>query len=239
MKVDTHIHILPCIDDGSSSLEESSSIFLRLKEQGVKGLVATPHFYYEKESVERFVTKRNAALTELRAFLGDNTTRGFRFALSAEVHISKGVSSVPNLNKLCIKNTKYLPIELPIANLDMDSYLEICNIIHKHRLYPIVCNFERCIIMYSEEHIKKVIGLPHAAFNINALSFNDKKVAKMALEMHMNGKSIFVCSNSHNTQKRPPDVLEENIPLDDIYCKLVYKRICDSNADFFKNTVFI
>ena len=237
MWVDTHIHILPCIDDGASSLEESSQIFLRLKEQGVRGLVATPHFYHEKESIERFMLKRKSALTELRSFIG-NGTRGFRFVLSAEVHISQGVSSIPSLNKLCIKNTKYLPIELPVANLDMDSYLEICNIIHKHRLYPLVCNFERCIIMYSEENLKKVMGLPHASFNINALSFTDKKVAKIALEMHMSGKPIFVCTNSHNTQKRPPDVLEENIPLDDVYCKLVYKRICDSNAEFFKNIVF-
>ena len=43
--IDVHSHILPWIDDGSRSLEESMEMLRQEAEQGIQRVVATPHFY--------------------------------------------------------------------------------------------------------------------------------------------------------------------------------------------------
>ena len=43
--IDFHTHILPRIDDGSGSSQESLELLALEKEQGVDRIVFTPHFY--------------------------------------------------------------------------------------------------------------------------------------------------------------------------------------------------
>lgn len=42
--IDIHNHILPRVDDGSRSMEESIELIKNLKEKGVTGIVLTPHY---------------------------------------------------------------------------------------------------------------------------------------------------------------------------------------------------
>ena len=52
--IDLHSHILPNIDDGSKSLEESIAIIKQAVSNGVTDIIVTPHFIlgssYNKES---------------------------------------------------------------------------------------------------------------------------------------------------------------------------------------------
>lgn len=63
--IDFHSHILPGIDDGSASVEESLKLLEMLAEQGVKTVVATPHFYPDRTSVSDFLRRRDAAYQRL------------------------------------------------------------------------------------------------------------------------------------------------------------------------------
>lgn len=42
--IDWHSHILPGIDDGSGSIEESLALLKMQREQGADTVIATPHF---------------------------------------------------------------------------------------------------------------------------------------------------------------------------------------------------
>ena len=53
--IDIHTHILPGLDDGSSSIEESEKMLCMLSEQGVDTVVATPHFYIDDTKGEEFL----------------------------------------------------------------------------------------------------------------------------------------------------------------------------------------
>ena len=44
--VDIHSHILPKIDDGSQNLNMTYEMLRRCSDDGVKKIVATPHYYY-------------------------------------------------------------------------------------------------------------------------------------------------------------------------------------------------
>ena len=52
--IDFHTHILPGIDDGSRNSEESIQMLNLEQEQDITKIVFTPHFYANRNSVERF-----------------------------------------------------------------------------------------------------------------------------------------------------------------------------------------
>ena len=58
--IDFHTHILPEIDDGSQSIKESIQLVKKLSEQGVKTIIATPHFHTEPDTLDLFIRKRNS-----------------------------------------------------------------------------------------------------------------------------------------------------------------------------------
>lgn len=45
LTVDLHSHLIPNIDDGSQSIEQSVEMILKLKEFGVKKIITTPHVH--------------------------------------------------------------------------------------------------------------------------------------------------------------------------------------------------
>ena len=56
--IDFHSHILPNIDDGSRSIEETFNLIKEAKEVGFEGIVLTSHYiegYYETDVPERDV----------------------------------------------------------------------------------------------------------------------------------------------------------------------------------------
>ena len=48
--IDFHSHILPGMDDGSQTVEESLTLLEMLRAQGVDTVAATPHFYARENS---------------------------------------------------------------------------------------------------------------------------------------------------------------------------------------------
>ena len=103
--IDIHTHILPCIDDGSPSVEVSIEMLRSLSEQGVKKVVLTPHFYAYRTDVESFVKKQEKALNALLEGL-KKTPVDISLYLGAEVLYFDDVWAVDNLDALTIKGTK-------------------------------------------------------------------------------------------------------------------------------------
>ena len=64
--IDFHSHVLPGIDDGSRSVEESIAMLQAEAAQGIRHVVATPHFYPHHDSPEHFLEKRREAEEALR-----------------------------------------------------------------------------------------------------------------------------------------------------------------------------
>lgn len=78
--IDLHTHILPNIDDGSRSIDETFNLIKEAKEAGFQKIVLTSHYmenYYETEIAEREVWVKaiqenlNAKGIEIDLFLGN------------------------------------------------------------------------------------------------------------------------------------------------------------------------
>ena len=68
--VDFHSHILPEMDDGSSSPEESLKMLEMSARQGIDHIFATSHFYPDEEDPSSFLRRRAEAYGKLMAYIG-------------------------------------------------------------------------------------------------------------------------------------------------------------------------
>ena len=109
--IDFHSHILPGADHGSDGTETSLAQLSLLRKAGVDIVVATSHFYPQNDTVEAFLKKREKAAEELARHKSDK----IKIALGAEVYCVAGLENSEGLEKLTIKGTNTLLLEMPMA----------------------------------------------------------------------------------------------------------------------------
>ena len=107
--VDLHCHILPGIDDGAKNLDVSMTLLRKEVQDGVAGIVFTPHFHYERISVEDFAAKRRAAFLQV-AKAAKETGLPLAAKLGAEVYFTTALPSLDLPNQ-----TTFLSNSLPPA----------------------------------------------------------------------------------------------------------------------------
>ena len=108
--IDLHTHILPNVDDGSSSLEESLALLRMLASQGVTLTAATPHFYAASDKPEQFFLRRESAWQQLSAAMESGMPC---VLLGAEVAFYRNISQMQQLERFCIGSSRLLLIEMP------------------------------------------------------------------------------------------------------------------------------
>ncbi len=136
MYIDFHTHILPEMDDGSNSVQESLLMIEKMRNAGVEIVIATPHFYPHCESIEAFLKRRANAYQLFNGAL----TGGPKVLLGCEVLLCKGMERMPGIERLCIEGTNCILIELPfyewnheiVATLQQLSQMELLHIVMAH-----------------------------------------------------------------------------------------------------------
>jgi protein-tyrosine phosphatase len=101
------------MDDGSKRVQESLELLSMLSAQGVDTVIATPHFYANDESVDRFLERRAECYGRLCDALPDGVPK---MLLGAEVSYYPGISRLEGLSRLCIEGTDILLLEMPFTH---------------------------------------------------------------------------------------------------------------------------
>ena len=109
--IDFHTHILPGADHGSVSLEVSLWQINEARRHGITKIVATPHFYPERITVDEFCKIIDSSYSKLES----NLPNGIELRVGAEVLVCPGLENLLGLERLCINGTKILLIELPLG----------------------------------------------------------------------------------------------------------------------------
>jgi len=142
LKVDFHCHILPDVDHGSSSVEQSLRMLRAAKESGIRTIVAAHHFYGQKSTVSDFLDKRNQAYDLLhKAMMPEEQLP--RIVKGAEVYMTTELAHLKDLDRLCIENTDYILIEMPYEYWSKWVYESIFHIIVERKLIPVIAHVER------------------------------------------------------------------------------------------------
>lgn len=68
--IDFHSHVLPRIDDGSHSSEESLGMLQISASQGIDVMAATSHFYATEDRISSFLNRRRCSEERLKEQIG-------------------------------------------------------------------------------------------------------------------------------------------------------------------------
>lgn len=148
--IDFHTHILPNIDDGSRSIDETFNLIKEAKEVGFDGIILTSHYienHYETNVPERDVWVK--AISENLEAKGIDTN----LFLGNEIYISDNMMSLLEERKAStINNSCYVLFELPLTVEPMNLYDAIYSL-QENKLIPILAHPERYTFVQKEPEL--------------------------------------------------------------------------------------
>ena len=204
MFTDFHSHILPEIDDGSASVEESIKLLEIEAQQGIERVVATPHFYANHDSPERFLERRAKAKSLLEEAL-ENRDDLPKIEIGAEVHFFRGISDSEFLPELTISNKRFILIEMPMSEWTDSMYSEIEAIYTQRGITPIMAHMDRYISPFRTRKIPEKLSKMPVLVQANASFFLQGGLTTgLALKLLKEDKIQLLGSDCHNLTKRPP-----------------------------------
>ena len=110
--IDIHSHLLPKVDDGVHSFEDSLAILQGLSEQGVTDVIITPHYVAETEWVSPRA-QNEKLLAELKSAAADIPVNLY---LGNEIYIDPNVAEMLEAGTISsLAGSKYLLLELPMS----------------------------------------------------------------------------------------------------------------------------
>lgn len=203
--LDVHSHILPGMDDGSASLEQSVAMLREEADQGILRVIATPHFYPRRESVESFLKRREAALTALREAMAQQEDLP-ELLMGAEVFYYTGMSDSPDLRKLAIEGTNYILVEMPDGEWAPRMYRELERVALQQGLTPIVAHIDRYIRPWRTKGIPQRLAMLPVLVQANGAFFLNRKTRFLAMKLLKKGYIHLLGSDAHNMTDRTPNL---------------------------------
>ncbi len=195
--IDIHTHLLPLVDDGSTSEEESFAILKRYEKKGVKAVVLTPHFKGKYKTTakeikilfENFCRRAKASGINLKLFLGQ------------EIHNYKDiVKDLVNGKFLTINGTKYVLFEA--GRVGSNEFTEKVYRIVINGFVPIIAHVER----YPSIKEKDIIEVKNmgALIQVNAGSLftrHNRKRKRFVNRLIRQSLVDLISSDAHTSRK--------------------------------------
>ena len=218
--VDFHSHILQCMDDGSRSLEISFAMLKTEAQQGVDRMIATPHFYGDRDSMEDFLERRQRSYQSMMA-----AKPGVQVMLGSEVFYFNGIGKADAIRRLCIEGTDVILLELPFGQWNREIYENVKNLIEVQKLTVVLAHVERFYKFQKNPSIwEQMMELP-LYWQMNTGSFLDWKRRKTALRLLRERKSVLLGSDCHNMELRSPNLAAGRAVIDKKLGKAYLGRI--------------
>lgn len=219
--LDFHSHILPEIDDGAQSVDESITMLRMLKEQGVSTVALTSHYIAMDESPAEFLENRKIAFEKLNDEIEKSGEDLPKLLLGAEVYYYPGISKMEELSSLSLESTNLLLLEMPMAPWGEYAFREIEEIINTSSITVVLAHIERYLKYLKKGSLERLLDMG-ALIQVNASFLFSRHTKRKSLKMFKEGQFHFIGSDCHNTQHRPPrindaiDVLKEKFSNESI-----------------------
>lgn len=232
--VDFHSHILPRIDDGSSSLEESLAMLCLEAEHGIEHVIATPHFYAKHDAPDRFLKRREKAKVCLRDALAEKTGLP-KISVGAEVYFFSGISNSDALWELTIEKNGCIMLEMPHPPWTSSMYRELEHIYVRQGITPIIAHVDRYIRPFKTYGIPERLHEMPVLVQANASFFLHCFTRGMALRMLREDKIQLLGSDCHNMTSRPPNLGQALRVIERCLGQEVLDRICSYQNDILSD----
>lgn len=210
--IDFHTHIIPNIDDGSRSVEETFNLIKEAKEVGFEGIILTSHYienYYETDAPERDVWVK--AISDSLKAKGIETN----LYIGNEIYISENIMDLLiNRKASTINNTSYVLFEMPLNAEPMNLY-DVIYSLQENKLVPVLAHPERYSFVQKEPELiydliqKGVLMQANYGSILGQYGENAKMIVRKFLEndmIHFLGSDVH---RQNSIYKKIPQALEE------------------------------
>ena len=206
--IDFHSHILPGIDDGSRSIEQTIRMLKEAKEAGFTKIISTSHYiegYYESDEAER---------TELLNEVQKNIS-GIELYLGNEIYITNNmINLIQNKKASTINNSKYVLFEFPLSAKSMNDKEVVYRLI-ENGFVPVIAHPERySYVQDNPEYIEELAEMG-ALFQANygsIIGMYGKKAEKTLKKLLKNDLIRFFGTDSHRIDQvytKMPKILKK------------------------------
>ncbi len=229
--LDFHSHILPEIDDGAQSVEESIAMLKMLKEQGVQTVALTSHYIAMDESPDDFLQRRERSLKILKDEISKSGEVTPKLMLGAEVYYYPNICKMEELRKLTLDDTGLLLMEMPMATWGEYAIKEIIDLVNSSDITVVIAHIERALKYQKKGTIERLID-NGVLMQVNASFFISRSTRKKALKMLKNNLIHFIGSDCHNTKYRPPKIDEALKIIEDKFHKEFVDEFISSQNEY-------
>lgn len=208
--IDIHSHILPGIDDGSKSIEMTLDMIKRAEREGLKNIVATPHFRrgcfeITYNEVKDLVLKINKLLESEGIDIKVHAGQEVYFSEKIIDDFEEGIIGT-------INDGKYMLIEFPMRKIPKEA-ADYMYELKLRGVTPIIAHPERYSEVISNVEVLNQFIDEGCLFQLNAGSVRGdfgKDVKKTAEKLIKYGVYSFIGSDAHNNKSRNTGILEES-----------------------------
>jgi protein-tyrosine phosphatase len=196
--IDIHNHLLPGIDDGAKTIEETKMLVSGMKKINIAGAIATPHTFakYWNNTSTSISNAYNIAT-------GSEEEKSFLKGYASEYMLDKTLIERVNNEKLLCLHDSYILVELSLVSCPLDLY---------EMLFELKCKDYKIIIAHPEryfyfhKHIDKFEKLKSFGvyFQLNLLSltgYYGREVQKTAERLIEKNLYDFTGTDIHNEEQ--------------------------------------
>ena len=203
--IDVHTHILPAMDDGSKDLNMTAEMIRTEAAQGVRKIVATPHFYAHRTKIDEFLERRSRRLQQVSGlFASESDLPGL--AYGAEVYYFPGIGSASRIESLCVEGTDILLLEMPFAQWTDQEYMDVSDLIKRKHLHIVLAHIDRYWGLQRKKQIwNDIMDLPLTR-QINAESLLAGGAKRFSVKFLKQHGRVVLGSDCHNLTSRPPNL---------------------------------
>jgi protein-tyrosine phosphatase len=205
--IDLHCHVLPGIDDGAATADESVALARAAATAGTRTLVATPHVSLRYGNDAAGIAQ---TAERLRERLHDEEV-DIEIALGAEIAIARiGDLAPAELERLTLGEGRWLLVEPPFAST-AHGLEPIVADLQRRDFRVILAHPERCAAFQREPAMLRSMVCAGALTSITAGSLIGRfgrPVREFALQMLEQGLVHNVASDAHDIERRPPAILD-------------------------------
>lgn len=204
--IDFHTHILPRVDDGSHSINESLQMIRTLTDLGVNCIALTPHFYAGSDTPERFLERRNSSLVALQdAIDSQKDLSNVKLIPGAEIQYFEGITVMSELERFTLGNKGCLLVEMPMCKWATHMVNDLLELQSRGGLKIVLAHVERYLFAQKKEIIHRLLSAG-IKMQVNASFFNDIMSRRRAVNLLKNGVIHVVGSDCHNMSTRAPNI---------------------------------
>ena len=204
--VDMHSHVLPGMDDGAETFEQSLNMLRLAADDGVTTVVATPHLVFD--GTERlFAARAKSALNSLR-FLAGKARLQVKILLGYEVLLSSSLLHGAGLADYAIEGTDRLLVEA-LSPQPAEQLEELLYVLEHTNAGMILAHPERN--EWLSRHPDYLASLTHRGvlIQVNAGSITGdfgQNVLRSAKRMATRGLVHLIGTDAHSDTGRKPAV---------------------------------